>query len=133
MAFSWSLLPSWAEGIYEIVSNIGHWIWGLIKKLGKFIIAIGSLLVALWQQVSTFAQAVWTHISTLFTLFNDYRTGMESAVAAGWPPAFANTIAYCNEIVPVQELLIAIVFLCSFWIVCTGIRIVKSCIPTISG
>lgn len=131
MSFLTSWVPSWMEGLYEIISHIGKLIWMILTALWAPIVFIVTLLVAIFAAVKDAWEFVSTNIAAAVAVLSSATDSMQTAVAAGWPPQFAAGVNYINQIAPLGETFVALMALLFLWIVCTVLRVVKSWIPTI--
>jgi hypothetical protein len=132
MSWLFSLVPSWLEGIFHIVSRIGKVLWGVIVANFALLVFIMGLLYFVWQLLLPLIENVGVHAVAILEMVGGSITAMQAMVDAGWPEEIARGIHFANQHVPLAELILMIVSLSFLWMVCTVLRIIKSFVPTVS-
>ncbi len=121
------------EAIWEVISKIGKLVWILLKS-GWFVI-LGAVTFAknLWAGIVAVYETVVTQANALWAVLTDANEGINSALAAGWPSGMAEGLGLVNTFIPVTESAVYLSILISAFMVCTLIRMVKSCIPAVAS
>lgn len=127
-----TLVPSILRAFWGVYSTIGKLLWTFLKTTWHVLAAFGAILVALWPHLEGLLDWVADNSGAGWAVLTDAENAFQTAMAAGWPPQLANGVAFVNAYVPLAEAVAMLMSLFTLWVICVVVRIVKSCIPTMS-
>jgi len=120
------------DGVGTIISRSFKLIWVLLKSFWPISVMLASVLWAVVPALQGAAEAMATRADAMWASLNGIAGDMWAASLVGFPPAWANGIAYVNNYLPISEMVFFVGVLLATYATAALIRVFKSFLPTVA-
>lgn len=125
-------IRSLIEGLFAVVSAVAKLGYVLLITCWQFIVLVVSFIIGFAPYLETMMTQAIAHVTAFVAVMVDAQQGMKEALEAGWPPEWANAVAFTNVYFPLAECATMLVTLTSAWVIMGLVRVFKSFIPGIN-